>query len=242
MTARVLIADDEPAARDKLRRLLDGAEDFELVGESADGRETAEAIGRLRPDVVFLDVQMPEFDGFQALRSAGITRHAPLIVFVTAYDSYALKAFDVDACDYLLKPFGAVRFQETLQRVRAWLANRNGTAPWLQRVMVKSPGRDVIVNVSDIEWVEAAGNYVRLHTAAGRPMYRQAMGKLLSRLDPSVFARVHRGAIVNVTCITDMKPRSSGDYVLSLRSGERLRLSRSFRAQLRQRLDQRGGK
>ena len=236
MTARVLIADDEPAARDKLRRLLGGASDFDVVGECADGRTAADAIRTLRPDVVFLDVQMPELDGFATLHAAGLGRRGPLIVFVTAFDNYAVKAFDVHACDYLLKPFGAVRFAATLQRVRAWLGNRDGRAPWLQQLTVKAPGRELVVPVADIEWIEAVGNYVRLHTPSGRPMLRQPLGTLLLQLDPAVFARIHRGAIVNITQIRELKPRLSGDYVVTLRSGTRLRLSRSFRVELRRRL------
>lgn len=253
---RLLLVDDEPAARAKLRRLLRGVPEVEIVGEAEDGRTAVEAAAALRPDVVLLDIQMPELDGFAALEAMG-DEPVPLIIFVTGYDAHALRAFEVHAFDYLLKPFDAERLRASLERAREQLTLRrrpddaallsllaelrqHAAAPdapvYVERVAIRSLGRVTYVRLSEVEWIEGSGNYVRLHTATGRPLLRTALGKLLTQLDPGRFARIHRSAIVNIDCIREMQPYFSGDYLVILRSGTRLRLSRSYRQQLEDRM------
>ncbi len=260
---RILVADDEPAARDKLLRLLRGHADVEVVGTASDGKSAAQAIAELAPDVVLLDIRMPELDGFAALEEASRDgKAAAHVVFVTAYDEYALRAFEVRALDYLLKPFDAARLDETLDRVRrqlnlerrpelsvlgetlaqlkaptseAELEQHNGER-YLERICVKSIGRVQFVRVRDIEWVEAYGNYARLHTATEHPLARDTIRHLSERLDPRMFGRIHRSAIANLTRIREMAPTVSGDYIIRMESGIRLRLSRSYRAEIVRRL------
>ncbi len=267
---RVLIADDELDARDKLRRLMSRSLDVIVVAETSNGRETLERVAALRPDVVLLDIRMPELDGLRAAEAmAALGAHgaaAPKIIFTTAFDEYAVRAFHIRAFDYLLKPFDAERLDAALERVRAQIELEHrpraavfnalvermqvapeqgasigqGTSPYLERVCVQSNGRIQIVRVADIEWVEACGNYVRLHTAAsGRPLLRETLRHFVSRLDPERFARVHRSAIVALDRIREMRPNASGDCTVELASGTRLRLSRSYRAEVDRRLDHR---
>lgn len=267
MTAlRVFIADDERDARDKLRRLLSRTLGAIVVGEASTGRETVERVRDCQPDVVLLDIRMPELDGLRAAESiAALAPQGappPKVVFITAFDEYAVRAFDVRAFDYLLKPFDADRLDAALDRVRAQielehrppaavlsslierLQSSAADAPdrasnYLERVCVQTNGRVQIVRLADVEWIEACGNYVRLHTSAGRPMLRETLRSLVSRLDPARFARIHRSAIVALDCIREMRPSASGDYVVELTSGARLRLSRSFRADIDKRLNRR---
>jgi len=260
---RLLIADDEPAARDKLLRLLREHADVDVVGTASDGKAAARAMSELAPDVVLLDIRMPELDGFAVLEEAGREGAPPAhVVFVTAYDEYALRAFEVRALDYLLKPFDAARLEETLDRVRRQLELERRPEPtllnatlaqlkpptteaeldqstgtrYLERICVKSIGRVQVVRVSDIEWIEAYGNYARLHTATEHPLARETIRHLSERLDPRMFGRIHRSAIANLACIKEMSPTVSGDYVLRMRSGIRLRLSRSYRGEVVRRL------
>ncbi len=261
---RVLVADDERAARAKLLRLLQAHPDVTVVAEAGDGAETVAAIRASLPDLVFLDIRMPELDGFEVLTALDET-DAPLprVVFVTAYDEYAVRAFDVRAFDYLLKPYDGARLANALDRVRQQvdLEHRPDASalqslldthdavpedatlgeprtPYLERVLVRSGGATQVVQVSDIEWVEAYGNYVRIHGTGRRILTRLTIKHLADALDPARFCRIHRSAIVNLDTIREMKPSVSGDCLIKLDSGIRLRLSRSFRAEVERRLRQ----
>jgi two-component system LytT family response regulator len=260
---RVLIADDEPAARAKLARLLGAHADVEVVGSAANGREAAELVRRARPDVVLLDVRMPEVDGFGLVEAlADDATNAPRIVFVTAYDEYAVRAFEVRALDYVLKPFDGTRLGEALDRVRTQmelehrptestvrtlLAQLRGvddeveldpspSKQYLDRLTIRSAGSIRFIHMRDVEWIEAYGNYVRLHTDDEHPLARETLRGLADRLDPAHFAQIHRGAVVNLDRVAEIRPTVSGDAVVRLASGTRLRLSRSFRAEVDRRL------
>jgi two-component system LytT family response regulator len=260
---RVLVADDEPAARDKLRRLLGAHADVVVVGTASNGVEAARAIRELAPDVVLLDIKMPELDGLEVVDAMGHGDSMRMhLVFVTAYDEYAIRAFEVRALDYILKPFDAARLAETLDRVRRQvdLERRSGglaltrtlpqlSAPTteaelenapgqrhLERICIRSVGRVQFIRMSDVEWIEAYGNYVRLHAPTEHPLARHTIRYLAERLDPKQFCRVHRSAIANIERIRQMTPTVSGDYVIRMASGIRLRLSRSFRAEVVRRL------
>ncbi len=245
MAIRTLIVDDEPLAREKLRGFLEKETDVEIVGECRDGREALETIESEKPDLVFLDVQMPEMDGFEVLENLE-TELLPTVIFVTAYDQYALKAFDVHAVDYLLKPFDRERFGAALDRARSdhdrqqvgdvkrqllellqdVEARRN---KYPARLVIKTSGRVVFLKVDEIDWVDAAGNYVRLHSGTESHMLRETMGKLEERLDPEKFLRIHRSTIVNIECIRELQQQFHGDYLVVLKNGQRLTLSRSYR-------------
>jgi two-component system LytT family response regulator len=241
---RVLIADDEPPARAKVRRFLAADPEVEVVGEAGSGPEAVDAIHRLRPDLVFLDIQMPGADGFgvlAALRPGTL----PHVVFVTAYDEYALRAFDVHAVDYLLKPFDADRFRTALarakervrarppaddleQRIRRALADARPAA-YLDRVLVRTGSRAVFLRTDEVDWLEAEENYVRLHAGAESYLVRGTLAGLEERLDPAKFIRVHRSHIVNLGSIRELHPWSHGDWMIVLRDGRELMLSRRYR-------------
>lgn len=241
---RVLIADDEPLARERLRTLLAAEDWLELVAECPDGRQAIEDIARLKPDLAFLDVQMPGATGFDVIAGVGAAR-MPLVVFVTAYDRYALRAFDVHALDYLLKPFDRERFHQTLARARQQLERRSSgdferrllalvedlkpPASRLERFVVKAGGRVFFVRAEEIDWIEAAGNYVRLHIGGDAHLFRETMSALESQLDPDLFFRIHRSHIVNIERVKELQPWFNGEYVVLLRSGARLTLSRGYR-------------
>jgi len=242
----VLVVDDEPLARERLRALLDQEADVRILGECASGRTAVKAIQEKRPDLVFLDVQMPGLDGFGVVEQIGAER-MPAIVFVTAFDQYALKAFEVHALDYLLKPFDRERFQATLARARDSLRVRDGAADlgvaallealtarkkWVERLLVKSGGKERLVAVDTVDWFEAAGNYVRVHTAGERLLLRETMANLEARLDPDQFARIHRSTIVNLRRVKELEPWFHGDYMVRLVDGQKLTLSRSHRGRL----------
>jgi two-component system LytT family response regulator len=244
---KVVVVDDEPIAREGLRALLAADRDVEVVAECGDGASAVETIRRTRPDIVFLDVQMPDVDGFDVLRAlAG--EPLPAVVFVTAYDKYALRAFDVHAVDYLLKPFHDERFAEALARAKA----RRGEdmtgriarllderKPKVMRVLVKTSGRVLFLRADEIDWIEAADYYVKLHVAGKVHMLRESMAALEARLDPELFFRVHRSAIVNLERVRELQPYSRREHVLVLRDGTRLRLTRSRRERLAALLGQR---
>lgn len=244
--AKVVIVDDEPLAREGLRALLAGDRDVEVVAECANGQAAIEAIRRTKPDIVFLDVQMPDLDGFDVLRALE-GESLPAVVFVTAYDKYALKAFDVHAVDYLLKPFHDERFAEALARAKARREDMteriarllDERKPKIMRVLVKTGGRVLFIRADEIDWIEAADYYVKLHVAGKVHMLRESMAALEARLDAEMFFRVHRSAIVNLERVRELQPFSRREHVLVLRDGTRLRLTRSRRERLAALLGQR---
>jgi two-component system, LytTR family, response regulator len=249
---RVVLADDEPLVRERLRTLLAPHPEFALAAECGDGAAAVEAIGALRPDLVFLDVQMPELDGFEVVEALPEAR-LPAIVFVTAFDEYAVRAFEVNAVDYLLKPLREERFETALARVAARLARapeaeaasaadgelralvadlraRQGLA---ERFVVRQGTRLTFVRPEAIDWIDAAGNYVRLHAGGRAHLLRLTLKAVEARLDPDRFVRVHRSAIVNLERIVAVEPWFHGEYVLTLADGARLTASRSHSARLR---------
>lgn len=244
MIHRAIIVDDEPLARQRIRQMLQGEQDVEVVRECGNGLEAVEAIEDLKPDLVFLDIQMPELDGFGVLEAVGPDQ-MPATIFITAYDQYAVHAFEVNAVDYLLKPFDKERFQKTLQRVRDvkgkgepgaqrmedLLSEVRKDQPFLERILVKVGDRQALVKVTQVQWVEAEDNYVRLHVEGGSHLLRQTMNSMAQKLDPHQFRRIHRSAIVNLDYIKELQPWSSGDYLVIMRDGTRLTLSRTYRPQ-----------
>jgi len=249
VTIRALIVDDEPLARQRLHRLLQDESDVEIVGECADGGEAVAIIRALSPDLVFLDVQMPVLDGFGVLEALGVDG-IPAIIFVTAYDRYALRAFEYNALDYLLKPFDRNRFRKALDRARAHLGSEQGReearqllgaveeykseGKALERLVVKASGRVFFLRVEEIDWIEAAGNYVRLHVGKEAHLLRDTMSSVETRLDPKRFLRIHRSTIVNIERIQELQPLFHGDYVVILRDGKQLNLSRGYRQRLQE--------
>jgi two-component system LytT family response regulator len=247
-TIRTLIVDDEPLARERIKRFLAAEPDLELIGECAEGREAVAAIQTLKPDLVFLDIQIPELDGFGVLKAITIAQ-MPAVIFVTAYDRYALQAFDVNALDYLLKPYNRERFHKAVERARAQLSNGSKgelnerllsllenfkTEPQrhLERLMIKSSGRVFFLRAEELDWIEAEGNYLRVHVGRESHLIRETMNRLASKLDPDKFLRIHRSTLVNIERIKELQPLFSGDYVVILRDGKQLTLSRSYRDKL----------
>jgi two-component system, LytTR family, response regulator len=217
-----LLVDDEPLARSRMRTLLRDYEDFAVAGEAGDGTEALRAIETLRPDVVFLDVEMPDLDGFGLVRRLGRDAR-PLLVFVTAYEEYALDAFRASAAHYLLKPVDPHALRQAVERVRKLLDTP------LERVAVKRRGRTLLFRVDEIDWVEAAGNYVRLHVAGQRHLLRETMAGIERKLDRRCFTRIHRSVIVNLGRIRELQGASHGDATVVLRDGTQLTLSRAYR-------------
>jgi len=264
-TLRTLIVDDEPAARRVIGLLLRHDPEIEVIGECRDGAEAVEAIRRDAPDLVFLDVQMPELDGFEALGELE-PEFWPLVVFVTAYDSYALRAFEVHAVDYLLKPFSDERFREALERAKRRIRERRAdllTERLFELVdgvrrdraeteretddprrvprpfIVKSVGRLHFVAPNEIRWVEAAGDYVRLHTTERTHLLRETMQRMEARLEPSGFVRIHRSSLVRLDTIEQVRMGGTGEYEATLEDGTQLRVSRSGRRRLERRIGRR---
>ena len=248
---RTLIADDQPMARQRLTSLLSEEPDVELVAACASGSEAVSAIERHRPDLVFLDMQMPELDGFGVIAAVGPER-MPSVVFVTAYDEFAVRAFDVHALDYLLKPFGRLRFQKALERAREHLTRERAgelakrlvalvdevrpAHPRADRIMVRSGARVVFVDVRSVDWVQAEGNYVRLHAGDESHLIRETMRGIEGRLGDAAFARIHRSRIVNVNRVRELRLAQTGEYEVMLRNGRALRVSRLYRDKLQERL------
>jgi two-component system LytT family response regulator len=247
---RVLIADDEPLARERLRTLLAAEPWLEIVAECPSGTDAIAAIDSIQPDLVFLDVQMPGATGFEVIEAVGADRMPP-VIFVTAFDRYALRAFDVHALDYLLKPFDRERFEVALGRARQQLERKpdgdlerrllalvQDLKPTnrLERFVIKSGGRVFFVRADEIDWIEAAGNYVKLHVAGEAHLFRETMSALESRLDPDTFFRIHRSHIVNIERVKELQPWFNGEYVVFLRNGTRLTLSRGYREKLQERI------
>ena len=250
MPIRTLIVDDEPLARRRLRAFLRPEADMEIVGECGNGDDAVAAIRRVRPDLVFLDIQMPGKDGFAVLAELD-PRHLPLIIFVTAHDQYAVQAFERRALDYLLKPFGRKRFQDAVSRARDRLAGpqsgdfRERITGLLRAVagpkthlVVKTGGHAVLLQTARIEWLEAEGDYVRIH--AGREAYltRQTMNRIEAELGSGRFVRIHRSTIVNVEFIKEIHPLPGGDHVITLRDLTQVTLSRGYRDRLEHALGQ----
>jgi two-component system, LytTR family, response regulator len=247
---KVLIVDDERLSRQRLRRLLAFEPEFEIAGECANGTEAVRTLALERPDILFLDVQMPELDGFEVVRALEQTR--PLIIFTSAFDEYALRAFDVHAFDYLLKPFDRKRFRESLDRAKTQLMRDRTASPdnrlvalfeqftsnqrMPDRVAIRNNGRVVFMKVDEIDWVEASDNYVCLHCGRETHILRETMSQLELRLDPARFLRVHRSTIVNLDRIKELQPWFRGDYRVILRDGTELTMTKSHREKLESRL------
>lgn len=243
---RAVIVDDEPLARERIRTLLAEQPEWTVAAECGDGLEAVVAIERERPDLVFLDIQMPELDGFEVLDALGPS--APAIIFVTAFDEFALRAFEVSAVDYLLKPIDPTRFDQALGRARMRLgATVQDASLQLEQLMqlwrarqhlairfvVRDGGTISFVKVQDVDWIDAAGNYVRLHAGGRAYLVRDTMKAVEARLDPATFVRVHRSAIVNIDQVSALEPYFHGEYVVIMRDGARLTSSRSHSERLR---------
>jgi two-component system, LytTR family, response regulator len=259
MPVRTLIVDDERMARKRILTLLAADADVDVVGECTNGRDAVATIAAERPDLVFLDIQMPELDGFGVVQAVGVQR-MPVTVFVTAFDQHALKAFEAHALDYLTKPFDRERFETSLGRAKqqvqlraaanfarttaedrepalnarliALLSDMERRQQYAERLMVKNAGRVLFLRVEEIDWIEAAGSYVRLHVGRDGHLLHEGIAALMNRLDPSRFARVHRSTIVNLDRVREMQPWFHGDAVAILRDGTRLQVSRTYREAL----------
>jgi two-component system LytT family response regulator len=244
MKISTIIVDDEPLARERLKRFLRDEPDVQVVGECGNGADALKQIRAIKPELVFLDIQMPEKDGFEVVEALD-GGHVPAIIFVTAYDQYALQAFEVHALDYLLKPFNRERFRRAVAHARAQiekirlgnlderlsslLADLQTGRRYLERLVVKSVGRVFFLRTAEIDWIEAAGNYLKLHVGRDSHMLRETMNSIESKLDPAVFLRIHRSTIVNIDRIKELHPMFSGDYSVILRNGTELALSRNYR-------------
>lgn len=246
---RAIIVDDEPLGRERIRTLLADDPDIEVVGEAADGRKAVGSIAKWKPDLLFLDIQMPEMDGFEVLESiAGA--EMPTVIFVTAYDKYAVKAFQVHALDYLLKSFDRDRFAEAVRRAKTEIAkgrehrlddrlaslleDLQERRPKPERFIVRSGGRIMFLRIEEIDWIEAADNYVSLHVGRDAHLWRSTMASIEERLDPRKFLRIHRSTIVNLDRVLELSPLFHGDYAVRLRDGTTLTLSRSYREKLQE--------
>jgi two-component system LytT family response regulator len=241
---RAVIADDEVLARLKLRQLLRDEVDIEIVGECATASETIQVVNSTRPDLLFLDIRMPDMDGFDVV--GALSSHPnlvmPYIVFTTAYDKYAVRAFEIHAIDYLLKPFTSERLRSAIQRVRDQMtaaeAKTNGSHSesngnsYTTRLVFKSRGRILFLSVEDIRWIEAEENYVRICTGSESHLLRETIGHMEARLDPKTFLRVHRSSIVNLRYVKEVKSEDDGDATVLLISGEKIAMSRSYRSRV----------
>ena len=254
---RTLIVDDEPLAREYLQSLLEREADFELVGECSDGHSAAKYLSKNEVDLVFLDVQMPEMNGLEVVEQVGVD-NMPIVVFVTAFDQYALKAFEHHALDYLLKPFDEERFLKAIDRVRETIkgsrigdlnrrmenllkefqdsgrdADKQGKENrFLRRIPVKTSGKVAIISVEQIDWIEASDYYVSIHSDGKSHLLRESMQWLENKLDPAHFVRIHRGAIVNLSYVSELRCHSDGDYRVILNDSTALRLSRRRKGKL----------
>jgi two-component system LytT family response regulator len=249
MKIRALIVDDEPLAREWVRSAVAEDPELEVLGECGDGFEAAEAIRRLKPDLVFLDVQMPGLDGFGVLEALS-PEEIPAVVFVTAFDQYAVRAFEAQAVDYLMKPFSKERVEEAVRRVRELVKGRSiedfresigrivekirRDRSFPEWVLLKGDGKNVFVKVRDIDWIESSRNNVRIHVGATIYLMHETTSAIASRLDPKKFLRIHRSAIVNIERIKELHPWFNGDYAVILRDGTQLTLSSSYRDRLKE--------
>jgi two-component system LytT family response regulator len=244
---RVLIVDDEPLARERIREILEQHPEIEVVGECINGREAIEAVNENPPDLIFLDIQMPETDGFAVLEAIPPDR-MPCVIFVTAYDQYAVRAFDVLALDYLLKPFDRERFEKALNRAKKQILSQQGgnfgerilraleeikTRPvYLERLVIKTSGHIFFLKTEEVDYFEAEGNYVRLHSGKESYLLRDTISAIESQIDPKKFLRIHRSTIVNIDRIQELQPWFHGEYRVILNSGAELTLSRTYREKL----------
>jgi len=238
MKLRVLLIDDEPLGRDRLRGLLAAEPDIEIISECGDGPSTVLAVRKLKPDLLFLDIQMPGMDGFDVLQALGPKR-LPAVVFVTAYDEHALRAFDARALDYLLKPASRARLRQALERVRAQLGSARGgetenamrdlLASRPRRIAVRTGERILYLPVEEVDWVEAAGNYVVLHAGTQNHIIRETLGALESELPPDGFLRLSRSAVVNLRRVKEIQTIAPGEHLAILHTGQRLPITRSLR-------------
>jgi len=238
---RVLVIDDEPPARRKLTLLLRQEPGIEIVGEAANGIDAVAAIEEHRPDAIFIDIQMPGMNGFEVLDAIEGER-MPQVVFVTAYDQHAVKAFEVHAADYILKPFDRTRLQSCLARLRGehdsmqskikGLLDQFRSRDYLTRVVVKSRGRVLFLKIEDVDWIETSANYVELHSGKHSYLLRGTLTNFEERLNPRQFVRVHRTTIVNIERIQELQPWSHGDFIIVLKDGAKLRMSRRYRGNL----------
>jgi two-component system LytT family response regulator len=249
MNIRALIVDDEPLAREWVRSAVAEDPELEVLGECGDGFEAAETIRRLKPDLVFLDVQMPGLDGFGVLEALS-PEEIPAVVFVTAFDQYAVRAFEAQAVDYLMKPFSKERVEEAVRRVRELVKGksledfRESVAKIVEKirrdrsfpewVLLKADGKNVFVKVKDIDWIESSRNNVRIHVGQTIYLLHETTSAIASRLDPKKFLRIHRSAIVNIERIKELHPWFNGDYAVVLRDGTQLTLSSSYRDRLKE--------
>jgi two-component system LytT family response regulator len=247
MMIQAVLADDEVLARQKLRQLLRDVPEIEVVGEGATAAETIDLVRATKPDLLFLDIRMPDMDGFDIigeLSSAGAPI-MPLVIFTTAYDRYALRAFDIHAVDYLLKPFSAERFRAATDRAVQQINNArrspqtiapkgpNGGVPYTTRIVFKSKGRILFLPVSEICWIAAEENYVRICTKSETHLLRETMAHLEEKLDPSTFLRVHRSSIVNLQYVKEVRPEVDGEYGVLLNNGQKISMSRSYRSRIK---------
>jgi two-component system LytT family response regulator len=248
MTIRAVIVDDEPLARRRIRSLLAEAGDVEVAAECANGKEAIQAVEASPPDLLFLDIQMPELDGFDVLQAIGVG-HVPVVIFVTAYDQFAVRAFEAHALDYLLKPFDDDRFEAALERartqirqqrggdldrrLRALLAEARRDRGYLQRVAVPAGQRSVFIRTEQIDWIEAERNYIRLHVGGRTYLLRENLSRIESALDPTIFCRIHRSTIVNINSIQAVESPFRGEYLVVLHDGTKLTSGRSYRGNLR---------
>jgi two-component system, LytTR family, response regulator len=246
---RVMVVDDEPLARGMVREMLEGDPEAEIVGECSNGRDAISEIKSLSPDLVFLDVQMPELGGFDVLE-AFKDEPLPRVVFVTAYDQYAVRAFEVHALDYLLKPFDRERFMTSWERAKiqigkdqfdrrdqhivALLEELKAGRRYIERLVVKTAGRVFFLDIKDIDCIEAEGNYVRVHNGPKSYLLRETIGGLETQLDPKEFLRIHRSAIVRIDKIKELQPWFHGEYHVVLEGGKQLTLSRNYRQNLQE--------
>ncbi|HMG84232.1 MAG TPA: LytTR family DNA-binding domain-containing protein [Terracidiphilus sp.] len=237
-----VVADDEVLARQKMHQLLREEQDIEIVGECASAAEVIQLVGITRPELLFLDICMPDMDGFDVIGALSARQPSPLphIVFTTAADQYAVRAFEIHAVDYLLKPFTQERLRSAVQRVRqrihssvaisAELTSESTREPYASRIVFKSRGRILFLSVADIRWIAAEENYVRICTVGESHLLRETMASLESRLNPQIFLRVHRSAIVNLQYVREVKNDADGDATVILTNGEKIAMSRSYRS------------
>ena len=238
---RTLVVDDEPLARSNVVVLLRRDPQTEIVGECSSGTEALAEIRRVKPDLIFLDVQMPECDGFDVLEQLGMAL-PPVIVFVTAYDQYALRAFEAGALDYLLKPFDDDRFELALARAKERIAQSKEFPKKPEILVIKGTGQVSLIRISEIDWIEAADYYACLHVGSKTHLLRRRMSELEHDLDPSAFCRIHRSTIVNLHRVQRLELNRDGEYGVLLENGAKLRLSRRYRKQLHSRLEIRSPK